>query len=99
MIGEKSWMFLLGLSKRIRNRTRYCMYLKRKQTMIDTVCLLIPKNQMTYLSGVANWELYSKTDQYTKFVRNPSRAEKDTGKYFPRLTSYQRMFAEESVRL
>ena len=64
--------------------------------MIDTVCLLIPKYKMTYLLGVSNWELYSKTDQYTKFVRNPKRSEKDTGKYFPRLTGYSRGFSQEA---
>ncbi len=64
--------------------------------MIDTVCLLIPKNKMTYLLGVSNWELYSKTDHYTKFVRNPSKAEKDTGKYFPRLTGYNRGYSQEA---
>lgn len=64
--------------------------------MIDTVCLLIPKEKMVYLSGVANWELYSKTEQYMKFVRNPSKTEKDTGKYFPRLTGYKRQFSQEA---
>lgn len=64
--------------------------------MIDTICLLIPKDQMRYLSEVASWELYSKTDQYAKFVRNPSRAEKETGKYFPRLTGYKRQFSQEA---
>ena len=54
--------------------------------MIDTICLLIPKDKMTFIEGVSNWELYSKTEQYSKFVRNPKKAEKDTGKYFPRLT-------------
>ena len=68
--------------------------------MIDTVCLLIPKNKMFYLAGVSSWELYSKTDQYTKFVRNPSKSEKDTGKYFPRLTGYKRQFSQEdNVRI
>ncbi len=64
--------------------------------MIDTICLLIPKERMVYLSGVASWELYSKTDQYAKFVRNPSKAEKETGKYFPRLTGYKRQFSQEA---
>jgi hypothetical protein len=64
--------------------------------MIDTICLLIPKDQMRYLSEVASWELYSKTDQYVKFVRNPSKAEKETGKYFPRLTGYKRQFSQEA---
>ena len=68
--------------------------------MIDTVCLLIPKNKMFYLAGVSNWDLYSKTEQYTKFVRNPNKAEKETGKYFPRLTGYKRQFSqEENVRI
>jgi hypothetical protein len=64
--------------------------------MIDTVCLLIPKEKMIYLSGVSSWELYSKTDQYEKYVRNPSKAEKETGKTFPRLTGYSRRFSQEA---
>lgn len=64
--------------------------------MIDTICLLIQKNRMTYLEGVTNWELYSKTDQYARFVRNPSKREKETGKYFPRLTGYKRQFSQEA---
>jgi len=64
--------------------------------MIDTICLLIPKEKMTYLLGVSNWELYSKTEQYSKFIRNPSKAEKETGKYFPRLTGYKRRFTTEA---
>lgn len=68
--------------------------------MIDTVCLLIPKREMIFLSGVSNWDLYSKTDQYKKFVRNPSKQEKETGNYFPRLTGYRRQFSqEENVRI
>src|SRR3989338_10173910 len=64
--------------------------------MIDTVCLLIPKDKMTYLLGISSWELYSKTDEYAKYVRNPSKAEKETGKYFPRLTGYKRRFSEDA---
>ena len=64
--------------------------------MIDTICLLIPKDKMIYIEGIASWELYSKTDQYRKFVRNPSKAEKETGKYFPRLTGYKRQFSQEA---
>jgi hypothetical protein len=51
---------------------------------------------MTYLSGVSSWELYSKTDQYEKYVRNPSKTEKETGNYFPRLTGYKRRFSQEA---
>jgi len=55
---------------------------------------------MRFLTGVSNWELYSRTDQYQKFVRNPSKIEKDTGKYFPRLTGYKRKYSQEaSVRI
>ncbi len=64
--------------------------------MIDTICLLIPKGYMTYLSEIASWEMYSKTDQYEKYVRNPSKAQKETGKYFPRLTGYKRKFSQEA---
>lgn len=64
--------------------------------MIDTVCLLISKNEMVFLSGVSSWELYSKTDAYQKFVRNPTKAEKETGKYFPRLTGYKRSFSQDA---
>ncbi|MBP6859700.1 MAG: hypothetical protein KBC69_03735 [Candidatus Magasanikbacteria bacterium] len=64
--------------------------------MIDTICLLIPKENMIYLSGVSSWELYSKTDQYEKYVRNPSKAEKATGKYFPRLTGYKRHYSQDT---
>ncbi len=64
--------------------------------MIDTVCLLIPKDKMTFLNGVSSWELYSKTDQYTKYIRNPTLAEKQTGNYYPRLTGYKRKFSQEA---
>ena len=64
--------------------------------MIDTVCLLIPKEKMRFLTGVSGWDLYSRTDQYKKFVRNPSKVEKDTGNYFPRLTGYKRRFGDEA---
>ncbi len=64
--------------------------------MIDTICLLIPKYKMTFVEGIANWELYSKTEDYSKFVRNPKKAEKDTGKYFPRLTGYKRQYSQDA---
>lgn len=62
--------------------------------MIDTVCLLIPKDKMTMLElssqGVPAWNLHSKTEQYDKFVKNPSKRDLDSGLYFPRLTGYKR---------
>lgn len=64
--------------------------------MIDTICLLIPKTDTIFLEGISSWELYSRTEQYKKYVRNPSKAEKDTGRYFPRLTGYNRRFSQEA---
>lgn len=64
--------------------------------MIDTVCLLIPQDKMFYLLGISSWELYSKTEQYAKYVRNPRKAEKETGLYFPRLTAYHRQFSQDA---
>ncbi len=64
--------------------------------MIDTVCLLVPKDSMKYIDGVSSWEMYSKTNEYTKYVRNPSKAEKETGNYFPRLTGYKRRFSQDA---
>lgn len=51
---------------------------------------------MHYLLGVSSWELFSKTDQYEKYVRNPRKAEKETGFYFPRLTAYKRQFSQDA---
>jgi hypothetical protein len=68
--------------------------------MIDTVCLLIPKDKMVYLSGSSIWDLQSKTELYSKYVRNPSKVDKQTGRYFPRLTGYKRTFSEDkNVRI
>lgn len=62
--------------------------------MIDTVCLLIPKDRLTVVDlshyGVPTWNLHSKTDQYDKFVKNPSKRDLESGLYFPRLTGYKR---------
>lgn len=62
--------------------------------MIDTVCLLIPKDKMIMLDpseqGVPNWNLHSSTDYYKKFVKNPTKKHLDSGLYFPRLTGYKR---------
>ena len=69
--------------------------------MIDTVCLLIPKDKLTILElshqGVPSWSLHSKTEQYDKFVKNPSKRDLDSGLYFPRLTGYKRKsFAQDA---
>lgn len=73
--------------------------------MIDTVCLLIPKDKIRTIDlsqeGVPQWSLHSKTDNYDKFVKNPSKKNLDSGMYFPRLTGYKRkrFSVEESVRI
>jgi hypothetical protein len=69
--------------------------------MIDTVCLLVPKDKLTILDlsgrGVPSWNLQSNTEQYQKFVKNPSKKDLDSGIYFPRLTGYNRKsFAQEA---
>lgn len=68
--------------------------------MIDTICLLVPESDINYISGISSWELYSKSEQYEKYVRNPTKAEKETGKYFPRLTRYRRGYIrDDNVRI
>ena len=63
--------------------------------MIDTIRLIVPKADMSFVAGI-NWELYSKAEQYDKFVRNPTKAMRDTGLYFPRLTGYRRGFRDDA---
>ncbi len=73
--------------------------------MIDTVCLLIPKDKVTMLElskyGVSGWNLHSDTDQYKKFVKNPSKKDLESGFYFPRLTGYRRkgLSQDASIRI
>jgi hypothetical protein len=65
--------------------------------MIDTICLLIPKEKLLFLSennGPA-WSLQSHTEEYDKFVRNPTKLQKESGKYYPRLTGYKRKYRDE----
>ncbi len=69
--------------------------------MIDTVCLLIPKDKLIALEmssyGVPTWSLHSRTGQYDKYVKNPSKRDKEGGRYFPRLTGYKRKgFAQDT---
>lgn len=66
--------------------------------MIDTVCLTLPYNGLVLLDEnnqtVPQWDLQSKTENYSKYVRNPSRVDKKSGLYFPRLTIYSRRFGQ-----
>jgi len=40
--------------------------------------------------GVSGWDLQSRTSVYSKFVKNPSRKDTESGLYFPRLTGFRR---------
>ncbi len=67
--------------------------------MIDTVCLTLPRRHIILLDEnndkIPNWDLYSRTETYAKYVRNPSFAERNTGQYFPRITAYSRKCQSE----
>ncbi len=67
--------------------------------MIDTIILLIPKEELSYNPELIKWELHSKTKQYEKVVRNPSKEEKNTNKYFPRITGYIRKYPSFSKKV
>ncbi len=66
--------------------------------MIDTVCLLIPLDQCVFLDRgnkeIPNWDMHSKTENYQKFVRNPTKNDKATGMYFPRITLFKRHYGQ-----
>lgn len=64
--------------------------------MIDTVNLLIPKDKMVFLAGLSDWEANTRTDKFEKFIRNPSKLEKETGYYFPKITGYNRRFGNDA---
>lgn len=69
--------------------------------MIDTIVLSIPKSKFGRPTSSPSWNLHSRTASYDKFVKNPSKKEKDTGLYFPRLSGYKikGYTAEEHVRI
>lgn len=68
--------------------------------MIDTICLLIPKDKVVMLDltnqSVSGWDLQSKTNEYDRFVKNPSKRDLESGKYYPRLTGYKRKYRQEA---
>ncbi len=67
--------------------------------MIDTICLLIPQSSIVLIGDnggpVQKWDIQSIAENYTKYVRNPSLKEKQSGLYFPRVTSYNRRYQQE----
>ncbi len=68
--------------------------------MIDTVCLQIPKSQLTDLD-LTSHGVFLRDLQHNKFIRNPSKSELDSGLYYPRLTGYGSKFflQEPNVRI
>jgi hypothetical protein len=67
--------------------------------MIDTVCLIISQGEVKIVNP-NTWNLQSKTDGYSRYVKNPSEHNLETGKYFPRLSLYGRWFKQEAcIRL
>jgi len=67
--------------------------------MIDTLRLMIPRAEVSFVSGLSNMGLYSKTENYEKFVRNPSKTEKEMGLYFPRITGYRRGGHKDNAKI
>jgi hypothetical protein len=69
--------------------------------MIDTVVLTIPKSQLKRFKTEKEWDLFAKTQNYEKFVKNPSKANIETWLYFPRFLWYKRywLINQEAVRM
>lgn len=70
--------------------------------MIDTICLLMPKEKVQMVDPAAPiWDLFAKTEQYEKYVKNPSKKILNSGLYFPRLTGYKRkdFFQADNIRI
>lgn len=71
--------------------------------MIDTIILTVPRENFSVLADEGrlgtDWELSGKTAMYEKWVRNPKRAHKETGNYYPRITGYRRNKTSESARI
>lgn len=65
--------------------------------MIDTIVLLVPKDKVWLLDkpNSSLWDLQSKTDLYDKYVINPTKLQKESGYYYPRITGYKRKWKEE----
>jgi hypothetical protein len=71
--------------------------------MIDTVCLQIPMRNVVFLDRenktTPTWDLQARTEHYQKHIKNPTKRDKDSGLYFPRLTCYTRRGSEPSVKI
>ncbi len=62
--------------------------------MIDTVIISISKSKVRSVGSPNNdsfgWNQHSQTSYYSKFVKNPSKKDLESGLYFPRLTGINR---------
>lgn len=65
-----------------------------RKTMIDTVIISISKSKVRSVGSHNNdsfgWNQQSQTSYYSKFVKNPSKKDIESGLYFPRLTGINR---------
>ena len=65
-----------------------------RKTMIDTVIISISKSKVRSVGNTNNdsfgWNQHSQTSYYSKFVKNPSKKDLESGLYFPRLTGINR---------
>jgi hypothetical protein len=67
--------------------------------MIDTIIINIPKKKMRKLKP-EKWDMVASGSAYKKFVKNPTREQKDDNeKYYPRLTGINRGYSEPMVKI
>ncbi len=64
--------------------------------MVDTICLSIAKHKISFAESLLNLRLNYHITDNKDFIRNPDNLEKETGKYYPRLTGYGRRFNQEA---
>jgi len=66
--------------------------------MIDTVIINIPRSKTKMLSE-KKWDMIAKKDFYSKYIKNPTKYQKESGYYYPRLTGIQRAGKESIVKI
>ena len=52
-------------------------------------------DKLKFPTGVHTWDLNSRTEQYDRFVRNPSKKDLEKWSYLPRLTGYKRKWLDD----
>lgn len=66
--------------------------------MIDTVIINVPISKATILSGKC-WNLITKQEFYSKYVKNPTKKQKEDGTYYPRLKNVRRSGNEPIIQI